>query len=100
VRRGELYDYGQAGAAPSGLVLLVSSDAVLENLNIPWVCGLDVISTARRDHLLCVGLPGVGWCDTVTPHKLYRPWLGDCRGHIDDDVMERVDMALRVALEL
>lgn len=101
VRRGDVYTYGQPGSPRQGVVLLVSSDAVLDHPNIPWVCGLDVLDEQRRDHLLCVSLPGYGWCDAIMPHRLYRAWLSDTPlGHVDDDVIERVDMALRVSLEL
>ena len=98
MRRGDIHEYGQPGAAVAKIVLLASNQAVLDSER-PWFMGLDLLEEGDGD-LLTVEIPGRGWVNTAATHRLYRHWVGERIGSVDPDTIERVEEALRASLDL
>lgn len=96
--RGDIYNYGQPGAAMSKIVLLVSNQAVLDSER-PWFMALDLLDTDDGD-VLTVRIPGHGFVNTAAAHRVYRYWVGDRIDSADPDTVEHVETALRTSLDL
>jgi len=99
VRRGEIWTY-QPPTQPSRerTVLLLSSDGVNESER-PWLLGTELLEDDPQD-ILGVALDGRFWISTLNLTRLYRGWLTERVAEIDQGVLERVDIALRAALDL
>ncbi|NNH75107.1 hypothetical protein HLB23_35545 [Nocardia uniformis] len=98
MRRGDIHNYGQPGAALHKIVLLASNQAILDSER-PWFAGLDVLDESDGD-ILTVPIPGYGFVNTASTHRLYRHWVGDRIDSADPETIERVEEALRVSLDL
>lgn len=98
MRRGDIYYYGQPGAALQKIVLLASNQAVLDSERA-WFMGLDLVEDNDGD-ILTVSIPGHGWVNTSATHRLYRHWVRDRIDGTDRETMEQVEDALRASLDL
>jgi hypothetical protein len=79
-------------------VLVLSSDGVNESER-PWLLGTELLEYDPQD-ILGVALDGRFWVSTLTLTRLYRKWFDERVAEIDQAVQERVDIALRAALDL
>jgi len=98
VRRGELYTYEPQGSPRRQLVLIVSSDGVNDSAR-PWLLGVPVRADDPQD-ILAVPVDGHGWADVTSLTRFFRRWLAERVDAPAPEVVERLDSALRAALDL
>lgn len=99
MRRGEIWTY-QPPTQPmrERTVLLLSSDGVNDSER-PWLLGTELLEYDPQD-ILGVALDSHFWVSTLYLTRLYRGWFAERVAEIDQGVQERVDIALRAALDL
>ncbi|ONM49445.1 hypothetical protein [Nocardia donostiensis] len=98
MRRGELWIYHPHGSPRRRTVVLISSDGINESPR-PWLVAAEVLDEDPQD-ILAVALPEHGWVHAGNIGRIYRGWLTERVGDIDLDTVERLDTALRAALDL
>jgi hypothetical protein len=98
VQRGELYTYEPSGSPRQQLVVIVSSDGVNDSPR-PWLLGVPVRPDDPQD-ILTVPIEGHGWADVASLTRFYRRWLTKRVDTVGPAVGERLDSALRAALDL
>jgi hypothetical protein len=97
MRRGEFWRYQPPTNGRARVLLIVSSDGINDSSR-PWLLGADVLPDDPTDIL---GVPVNGaWINAANLSRIYRPWLTELVGELDDDTRDRVDTALRAALDL
>jgi hypothetical protein len=79
-------------------VVLLSSDGVNESER-PWLLGTELLERDPQD-ILGVAIDARYWVSTLNLTRLYRPWFDERIAEIDLEVQERIDIALRAALDL
>jgi hypothetical protein len=79
-------------------VLIVSANGI-GNSTRRWVYGLDVVDSDPGD-ILSVRLADGRWVNGTSLSRLWRDWLTEQVGTVDDDVRDAVDGLLRTALDL
>ncbi len=97
MRRGELWRYAPPSSPRRRVVAIVSSDGVNESPR-PWLIAADVHLEDPQD-ILAVPVQG-GWINAADLSRIYRPWTTEQVGTLDDDTRDRLDTALRAALDL
>jgi hypothetical protein len=98
VRRGELYAYEPQGSPRQQLVVILSSDGVNDSPR-PWLLGVPVRVDDPED-ILAVPIEHHGWADVALLTRFYRRWLAKRVDTLAPAVVERLDAALRAALDL
>ena len=99
MRRGELRRYVRPTTPTQQYtVVIVSSDGVNDSQR-PWLIGTQLRPVDPGD-LLAVRVAGHGWAYAGDLIRIYRGWVGDRVGELDARTMERLDGALRAALDL
>lgn len=99
MQRGEVWRYDAKGPRGDRLVVLVSGSGINEDERRPWLLAVDVLDRDPGD-LLAVPLPDGGWVDTSTVVRVFRRWLIERVDVLDARLLDRVDVALRAALDL
>lgn len=99
MRRGEVWTY-HPPTEPSRhrTVVLLSSDGVNDSER-PWLLGTELLERDPQD-ILGVAVDGRFWVSTLNLTRLYRPWFDERIAEIGQEVQERIDIALRAALDL
>ncbi|MGH3821649.1 MAG: hypothetical protein ACRDRA_02205 [Pseudonocardiaceae bacterium] len=99
MRRGELRRYVRPSSpdVPRTVVIL-SSDTLNSSLR-PWLLGLEL---QRRDpgDILAIPVSGQGWAYVRDLTRLYRAWIGEPVGHLDELTLTRLTSAIQAALDL
>lgn len=98
MRRGELYTYEPRGSPRTQLVLIVSSDGVNDSAR-SWLLGVPVRRDDPQD-ILAVPIEGHGWADVASLTRFFRRWFAKRLDAPAPEVVERLDSALRAALDL
>ena len=99
MRRGELRRYVRPSTPlRQYTVIIVSSDGINDSPR-PWLIGTQLRAVDPGD-LLAIPIEGHGWAYAGDVIRIYRGWIGDRVGELDDVTMERLDTALRAALDL
>ncbi|WP_020673472.1 hypothetical protein [Amycolatopsis nigrescens] len=99
MRRGEVWTYQPpTQTARERTVLLLSSDGVNDSER-PWLLGTELLDVDPQD-ILGVAVDSRYWVSTLNLTRLYRSWLNERVAEVDHEVQERVDIALRAALDL
>ncbi|HET6711461.1 hypothetical protein [Amycolatopsis sp.] len=99
MRRGEVWTYHPpTEPARQRTVVLLSSDGVNESER-PWLLGTELLDRDPMD-ILGVAIDARYWVSTLNLTRLYRPWFDERIAEIDQGVQERIDIALRAALDL
>lgn len=96
--RGDLWRYDPKGSPRQRTVLIVSANGI-GNSTRRWVYGLDVVDSDPGD-ILSVRLADGRWVNGTSLSRLWRDWLTEQVGTVDDDVRDAVDGLLRTALDL
>ncbi|MEV6770613.1 hypothetical protein AB0N05_18525 [Nocardia sp. NPDC051030] len=79
-------------------IILISSDGINESPR-PWLIAAEVEVEDPRD-ILAVPIPGHGWVHAGNLGRIYRGWLAERIAEVDDETAERIDTALRAAMDL
>jgi hypothetical protein len=99
VRRGEVWTYHPpTEPARERTVVLLSTDGVNDSER-PWLLGTELLDRDPQD-ILGVAVDARFWVSTLNLTRLYRPWFAERIAEIDHEVQERIDIALRAALDL
>ncbi|RZQ66068.1 hypothetical protein [Amycolatopsis suaedae] len=99
MQRGEVWTYHPPTEPDRERnVLLLSSDGVNDSER-PWLLGTELLDRDPQD-ILGVAVDATHWVSTLNLTRLYRPWLDKRLAAVDHEVQERIDIALRAALDL
>ncbi|RDI46715.1 hypothetical protein [Nocardia mexicana] len=98
MRRGELWIYNPHGSPRRRNVVLISSDGINESPR-PWLIAAEVVDEDPLD-ILAVSVPDHGWVHAGNLGRIYRGWLAERIGEVDTETLERLDTALRAAMDL
>lgn len=99
MQRGEIWTYDAKGPRGARSVLIVSGYGINDDPRRRWLVGVDIVPDDPGD-LLAVSVPGHGWADASTVTRVFRRWLSHRTDTVDLALLERVDIALRAALDL
>ena len=98
MRLGELWRYCPPSSPRHRVVVIVSSDGINDSAR-PWLIASDVHPEDPED-ILTVPVGGHGWVNAADLSRVYRPWLTERLDAVDEATRERLDTALRAALDL
>lgn len=98
MQRGEIWSYVPQASPRQQTVVLVSSDGINQSPR-PWLVGAPISAEDPND-ILAVTVDDLGWVSAGNLTRLYRGWFRDQLGALDRDTAERLDSALRAALDL
>ncbi|MTE14785.1 hypothetical protein [Nocardia aurantiaca] len=98
MRRGELWVYHPHGNTRTRTIILISSDGINESPR-PWLIAAEVEAEDPQD-ILAVPIPGHGWVHAGNLGRIYRGWLDERVAAVDSETAERIDTALRAAMDL
>jgi mRNA interferase MazF len=98
VQRGEIWSYVPQTSPRRQTVVLVSSDGINQSLRA-WLIGAPITDEDPQD-ILAVPIDGHGWMSAGNLTRLYRGWLRERVGQLDRETIDRLDSALRAALDL
>ncbi len=99
MRRGDLRRYVRPSSPEvPRIVVILSSDSVNSSLR-PWVLGMEL---QRRDpgDILAIPVEGHGWAYVRDLTRLYRAWIGEPVGQLDELTLARITSAVQAALDL
>lgn len=99
MQRGEIWAYRPKGPRGDRAVVIVSGDGINSDERRPWLLAVDIVRDDPGD-LLAVPVARRGWVDSSTVVRVYRRWLTDRVDVLDEVTIERLDAALRAALDL
>lgn len=98
MQRGEIWSYIPQGSPRRPLVVLLSSDGINQSAR-PWLLGAPIGRDDPED-ILAVPITGHGWVSAGQLSCYYRGWLTERVGAVGAVASERLDAALRAALDL
>lgn len=98
MRRGDLWIYNPHGATGRRNIILISSDGINSSPR-PWLIAAELLDSDPQD-ILAVTIPGRGWVHAGNLGRIYRGWLAERFGAVDAETLERLDTALRAAMDL
>ncbi|MBF6329007.1 hypothetical protein [Nocardia transvalensis] len=98
MRKGDLWIYNPHGSPRRRNVVLISSDGINESPR-PWLIAAELLDEDPHD-ILAVSIPGHGWVHAGNLGRIYRGWLVERIDAVDTDTIERIDTALRAAMDL
>ncbi|WP_067673667.1 hypothetical protein [Nocardia miyunensis] len=98
MRKGELWIYNPHGSPRRRDIILISSDGINESPR-PWLIAAELLDEDPQD-ILAVSIPGHGWVHAGNLGRIYRGWLVERIDAVQDDTLERLDTALRAAMDL
>ncbi|MFD0365483.1 hypothetical protein ACFQZZ_28950 [Nocardia sp. GCM10030253] len=99
MRRGELWIYYPHGSPPRRrTVVLISSDGINESSR-QWLIAAEVLDQDPQD-ILAVSVPRHGWVHAGNIGRIYRGWLAERVDEMGTEELERLDTALRAAMDL
>ncbi|MBO0872888.1 MAG: hypothetical protein J2P19_05800 [Pseudonocardia sp.] len=96
--RGEIWSYVPQASPRQQTVVIVSSDGINQSSR-PWLLGAPVAEDDPQD-ILAVPVEGFGWVSAGNLMRLYRGWFRERVGELDDATGDRLESALRAALDL
>jgi hypothetical protein len=98
LERGEIWRYEAKGPRGPRLVVIVSGSGINMDGRRSWLLAVDIVPEDPGD-LLAVPVPG-GWADASSVVRVYRRWLTSQADVLGAETRERLDVALRAALDL
>ncbi len=98
MQRGEVWSYVPQASPRRQTVVVVSSDGINQSPR-PWLLGAPIAVDDPQD-ILAVSIEGHGWVSAGNLTRLYRGWFRDQLGQLDRETTDRLDSALRAALDL
>ncbi|MFR9750546.1 hypothetical protein ACL02S_05870 [Nocardia sp. 004] len=98
MRRGELWTYTPHGSLRRRTVVLISSDGINDSSR-PWLIGAEVVEDDPHD-ILAVPVREHGWAHAGNIGRVFRGWLAERVDVVDTGTLDRLDTALRAAMDL
>ncbi|MFE7796769.1 MULTISPECIES: hypothetical protein [unclassified Nocardia] len=99
MRRGELWTYYPHGSPPRRrTVVLISSDGINESTR-QWLIAAEILDQDPQD-ILAVPVSRHGWVHAGNIGRIYRGWLAERVDEMETEELERLDTALRAAMDL
>lgn len=99
MQRGEICRYVRPSSPDvPRLVVVLSSDS-LNSSPRPWVLGLELQQRDPGD-ILAIPVAGHGWAYVRDLTRLYRAWIGEHVGHLDEFTLTRLTSVIQAALDL
>ncbi len=98
MQRGEVWSYVPQASPRQQTVVVVSSDGINQSPR-SWLLGAPIGVDDPQD-ILAVPIEGLGWVSAGNLTRLYRGWFRDQVGQLDRETVDRLDSALRAALDL
>lgn len=98
MQRGEVWAYTPRGVPRLRNVVLISSDGINDSAR-PWLLACELTGEDPGD-ILAVPVPEHGWVFAGNISRVYRAWLTERLDRVDSDTLDRLDEALRAALDL
>lgn len=99
MRRGDLRRYVRPSSPEvPRIVVILSSDSV-NSSDRPWVLGMEVQQRDPGD-ILAIPVAGYGWAYVRDLTRLYRAWIGERVGQLDELTLMRLTGAVQAALDL
>ncbi|MEU7142146.1 hypothetical protein ABZ942_22045 [Nocardia sp. NPDC046473] len=98
MRRGELWIYNPHGSPRRRTVVLISSDGINESPR-PWLIAAEVVEDDPQD-ILAVPVQSYGWVHAGNIGRIFRGWLAERVDEMESETLERLDTALRAAMDL
>jgi hypothetical protein len=99
VRRGDLHRYVRPSSPDVPRTVLILSSESLNRSDRPWALGMELQRSDPGD-ILAIPVAGYGWAYVRDISRLYRAWIGERVGHIDDLTLTRITNAMKAALDL
>ena len=99
MRRGELRRYVRPSSPDVTRIVVILSGDSLNSSPRPWVLGMEL---QRRDpgDILAIPVSGHGWAYVRDLTRLYRAWIGESVGELDELTLARLTSAIQAALDL
>jgi hypothetical protein len=99
VRRGDLRRYVRPSSPDVPRIVVILSSDSLNSSDRPWVLGMEVQQRDPGD-ILAIPVAGYGWAYVRDLTRLYRAWIGERVGALDELTLLRVTGAVQAALDL
>jgi hypothetical protein len=99
VRRGDLRRYVRPSSPDVPRIVVILSSDSLNSSDRPWVLGMEVQQRDPGD-ILAIPVAGYGWAYVRDLTRLYRAWIGERVGALDELTLLRLTGAVQVALDL
>lgn len=99
MRRGDLRRYVRPSSPETIRTVVILSSDSLNSSPRPWMLGMEI---QRRDpgDILAIPVAGHGWAYVRDLTRLYRAWIGERVGHVDEVTLTRITSAIQAALDL
>ncbi|MGH3920432.1 MAG: hypothetical protein ACRDSG_15560 [Pseudonocardiaceae bacterium] len=99
MRRGDLHRYVRPSSPEMQRIVVILSSDTLNSSPRPWLLGMELQSRDPGD-LLAIPVAGYGWAYVRDLTRLYRAWIGEHVGHLDEFTLTRLASAVQAALDL
>jgi hypothetical protein len=99
VRRGDLRRYVRPSSPEVPRIIVILSSDSLNSSDRPWVLGMEVQQRNPGD-ILAIPVAGYGWAYVRDLTRLYRAWIGERVGQLDELTLMRLTGAVQAALDL
>jgi mRNA-degrading endonuclease toxin of MazEF toxin-antitoxin module len=99
VQRGELRRYVRPSSPDVPRIVVILSSDSLNSSPRPWLLGMELQQRDPGD-ILAIPVSGHGWAYVRDLTRLYRAWIGERVGQLDELTLTRVTSAIQAALDL
>jgi hypothetical protein len=99
VRRGDLRRYVRPSSPDVPRIVVILSSDSLNSSDRPWVLGMEVQQRDPGD-ILAIPVAGYGWAYVRDLTRLYRAWIGERVGALDELTLLRLAGAVQASLDL
>ena len=99
MRRGDLRRYVRPSSPDVPRIVVILSSDSLNSSDRPWVLGMEVQQRDPGD-ILAIPVAGYGWAYVRDLTRLYRAWIGERVGALDELTLLRLTGAVQAALDL
>ncbi|HYZ38837.1 MAG TPA: hypothetical protein VE673_19355 [Pseudonocardiaceae bacterium] len=99
MRRGDLRRYVRPSSPEVPRIIVILSSDSVNSSDRPWVLGMEVQQRDPGD-ILAIPVAGYGWAYVRDLTRLYRAWIGERVGALDELTLLRLTGAVQAALDL
>lgn len=99
MRRGDLHRYVRPSSPEVLRIVVILSSDSLNTSDRPWVLGMEIQQRDPGD-ILAIPVAGYGWAYVRDLTRLYRAWIGERVGQLDQLTLMRLTGAVHAALDL